>query len=54
MVKNFRNFLFFTKFYSGDKLEEVDMGEACGTYAGKKCVQGVGGDTCRRETALKN
>ena len=30
------------------------MGEACGTYEGKKCVQDFGGDTCRKETALKN
>jgi hypothetical protein len=46
--------MLFTKCYSGDKLEEDEMGEACGTHAGKKCVQGFGWDTCRKETALKN
>ena len=37
--KNFRHFLLFTKCYSGGKLEKDEMGEACGAYAGKKCVQ---------------
>jgi hypothetical protein len=50
--KNFESFC-FSRSYSSDKLEEDEMDEACGTYAGKKSPRGFGGDTCRKETDLK-
>jgi hypothetical protein len=52
--EEFCNLLLFTKCYSDDQLKEDEVGVACGTSAGKKCIQGFRGDTCRQETALKN
>jgi hypothetical protein len=34
-----------------DYSDQVEMGGACGTYAGEEeCVQGFGGETYRKET----
>lgn len=35
--------------YSGDQVKEDEMGTACDTYrGGQKCIQGWGGETCKR------
>jgi hypothetical protein len=40
--------------YWGDKIEEDEIGRACGTFGGKeKCRQSFGGETSRKVTAWK-
>jgi hypothetical protein len=34
------------QYRAGDKIEKIEMGGACSTYAGReRCVQGYGGET---------
>jgi hypothetical protein len=43
--------LLLTKCYSDDQIEKNEMGGACSTYRGeKRCIQGFGGETWRKET----
>ena len=35
-----------TQYCTGDKIENNEMGRACGTYGGReRCAQGFGGET---------
>jgi len=34
-----------TKYHSGEKIEKNEMGRACGTYGGGRCIQEFGGET---------
>jgi hypothetical protein len=44
----------FSNYYLGDQIEKNEMGGACSTYGGEKmCMQGFGGETGGKETALK-
>jgi hypothetical protein len=40
--------------HSGNKLKKNEMGGACSMYGGEeRCIQGVRGETGRKETTLK-
>ena len=43
-----------TEYYSCDHNKKNEIGRACSTYGGQeRCVQGFGGETCRKETTWK-
>ena len=40
-----------TLYFSGDEIENIEMGGACSTYGWKEmCMQGFGGETWRKDT----
>jgi len=41
----------FTQYFSCDKIEKNEMGEACSAYRGEeRCIQGFGGGNLNEET----
>jgi hypothetical protein len=46
--------IMLTKYYSGDQIKKNKMGGACSTYQEQeRYMQGLGGETCWKETTWK-
>jgi hypothetical protein len=46
--------IILTKYYSGDKIKEDEMGRTCSAYGrGERCIQRFGGETREKESTWK-